>query len=69
MTVRATAASAAGDSRPFKVEEAAKEAGIGLNQMYAAIHRGEVPSIKIGRRILVPRKAFLELLNSGSGAA
>lgn len=35
------------------VAEAAKELGIGKNQAYAAANRGEIPCIRIGKRILV----------------
>jgi excisionase family DNA binding protein len=44
------------------VREAAKEAGIGVNQAYEAIRRGEIPHIKIGKRILVLRKPWRKLL-------
>ena len=41
--------------------------GIGRNAAYAAAQRGEIPTIKIGRRLLVPRAALDKLL-SGSAA-
>jgi excisionase family DNA binding protein len=44
------------------VTEAAKRLGIGKNQCYEAVHRGELPAIKIGKRILVPLKALLAKL-------
>jgi excisionase family DNA binding protein len=53
------------DLRPFKVSEGKELSGLGLNQFYAAIRRGEVPSIRVGRRILLPRKAFMAWLNGG----
>jgi excisionase family DNA binding protein len=31
---------------------------------YAAISRREVPSVRLGKRILIPRGAFMEWLNS-----
>jgi excisionase family DNA binding protein len=37
--------------------------GIGRNQAYEAAHRGEIPSIRIGKRILVPVAALDRLLN------
>jgi excisionase family DNA binding protein len=40
------------------VEETAKRLGIGRNQAYEAIHRGEIPHIRIGRRLLVPEAAL-----------
>jgi excisionase family DNA binding protein len=49
------------------VDEAAKVLGIGRNQTYDGIKRGEIPSIKIGKRILVPRAA-LEAMLTGAKA-
>ena len=47
------------------VREAAKEAGIGVNQAYEAVRRGEIPHIKLGKRILVLRKPWLKMLEGG----
>jgi excisionase family DNA binding protein len=44
------------------IDEAAKELGIGRNQAYAAAKRGEIPTIKIGKRILVLKGPFARLL-------
>ncbi len=49
-------------SKTLTIREAAKELNIGLNQAYEAAHRGEIPIIKIGKRMLVPRVAFERLL-------
>jgi excisionase family DNA binding protein len=46
----------------LSVTEAARLLNVGRNQAYEAIHRGELPSIKIGKRILVPRAALKKLL-------
>ena len=43
------------------VDETAKCLGIGRNLAYEAIARGEIPVVKVGKRLLVP-KAALELL-------
>lgn len=53
--------------RTFTLSEAAKQLGIGRNQAYEAAHRGEIPTIRIGKRLLVPRAAFEKLL-SGEAA-
>ena len=45
------------------IAEAAQALGIGRNQAYEAAHRGEIPTIKIGKRLLVPRIAFEKMLN------
>jgi excisionase family DNA binding protein len=50
------------------VEEARKRLRIGRNAIYDAIARSEVPSIRLGRKILVPRLA-LEALLRGEGRA
>jgi excisionase family DNA binding protein len=51
------------DHRPLTVEEAATIAGVGRGAMYAAVKDGTVPSLRLGRRILIPRKAFLAWLD------
>jgi excisionase family DNA binding protein len=52
------------------VEEAARQLGISRGSAYAAARRGELPAIRINRRIVVPRVAFqrwLESAATGSG--
>ena len=44
------------------VEETAKILGIGRQLAYDRIKTGEIPVIKIGRRLLVPRRAIEKLL-------
>lgn len=44
------------------VEEAARLLGIGRNSAFAAVQRGEIPALRIGRRVLVPRAALERLL-------
>ena len=46
----------------MKVEEAGKELGISRNAAYAAARTGEIPTIRIGRRLLVPKVAFERML-------
>ncbi|RWN28896.1 helix-turn-helix domain-containing protein [Mesorhizobium sp.] len=59
------------DQQPIRatitIVEAAHRLGIGRNQAYEAAKRGEIPSIKIGKRLLVP-KAALERMLSGQAA-
>ena len=45
------------------VTEAGKVVGLGRNAAYAAARRGEIPTIRIGRRILVPKAGLKKLLN------
>lgn len=46
------------------VEEAATLLGISRAFAYEAVARGEIPSIRIGRRVLVPRAALERLVAS-----
>ena len=48
------------------VSEAAKLLGISRGLAYEAVRLGQIPSLRIGRRIVVPRAAFLKLLESGA---
>lgn len=45
------------------VVEAAKRLGIGRNQAYDAVKRGELPVIRIGKRLLVPTAALDRMLD------
>jgi excisionase family DNA binding protein len=47
---------------------AAKRLRIGRNQAYEAAARGELPSIRIGRRLLVPTAALDRMLRGESAA-
>jgi len=49
-------------SLTFTVEEAAEMLGISRTFAYEAVRRGELPAIRIGRRLLVPRAALARLL-------
>ena len=44
------------------VEETAKILGIGRQLAYDRVKTGEIPVIKVGRRLLVPRRALEKLL-------
>ena len=46
----------------WTVDEAARKLGIGRNQAYAGVKSGEIPSIKIGGRILVPKARLKRML-------
>ena len=48
------------------IEEAARALGVTRNSAYQAAHAGELPVVKIGRRLLVPKAALNRLLE-GSG--
>lgn len=46
----------------YTIEEAARLLGIGRSSAYAAAQRGEIPTIRLGRRLVVPKVAFERLL-------
>lgn len=56
---------ARGDPKTQTIDETAKELGIGRNQAYAAARRGEIPVIRIGKRILVLREPLKKMLTGG----
>lgn len=45
------------------VDEAARCLGIGRNSAYEAIARGEIPAVKIGKRLLIPKVALEKMLS------
>jgi excisionase family DNA binding protein len=53
------------DCVTFTVEEAAAMLGLSRNLAYAGVASGQIPSVKIGRRIVVPRLALERLLSKG----
>lgn len=54
------------DTLAYRIEEAARLLGIGRNSCYEAAKTGQIPSIRIGKRLLVPKAALDRLLESGS---
>lgn len=52
--------------RTWKPEEVAPMLGIGKNGVYALIKSGELRSIRVGRKFLIPLSAVDEFLN-GNG--
>lgn len=57
------------ERRTLTVEEAARILGIGRNSAYEAVRRGEIPAIRLGHRLLVPRAALERLLVEGEPPA
>jgi excisionase family DNA binding protein len=50
------------------VEEAARLLGLGRSATYEAARRGELPTRRLGRRLLVPVPALLEWLGAAVAA-
>jgi hypothetical protein len=55
------------DRLTYDVPEAGAKAGLSRNASYEAAKRREIPTIKIGRRLLVPKVAWDRIL-SGEAA-
>ena len=47
------------------VSEAAKILGISKPTMYDLVHKGTIPSISVGRKILISRKVLSDWLENG----
>ena len=56
------------DRLGYSIEEFAARVGIGRTLAYQAAIRGEIPTRRIGRRLIVP-KAALDAWLAGDGAA
>ncbi|MDO8636752.1 MAG: helix-turn-helix domain-containing protein [Dehalococcoidia bacterium] len=54
------------ERRTFTVQEAAHVLGIGRTSAYEAVRRGDIPVIRVGKRLLVPRAALEKLLLQGT---
>jgi len=44
------------------VREAAVFLGLSKNSAWAAVKRGEIPSVRVGRRVLIPVRRLEEML-------
>jgi excisionase family DNA binding protein len=64
--MRTNAAVQASTRLTLTVEEVAATLGISRAFAYEAVRRGEIPSIRIGRRVLVPRAALERLIDGDS---
>jgi len=51
-----------GKSLAFSASEVAKLLGVSKNTVYKAIHAGQIPSIRWGKKILIPRVALMRML-------
>jgi len=52
------------DKTVFSVAEVAEILGLSRNSTYEAIRRAEIPSVKMGRRVLIPREALQRVLSA-----
>lgn len=51
--------------KTYTIAEAAELLGVGRNSAYEAAKKGEIPAIRIGSRILVPKVALDRMLEPG----
>jgi excisionase family DNA binding protein len=54
------------ERRTLTITEASEALGVSRNKAYEAAKRGEIPTIKIGKRILVPAAALERMLQGGT---
>jgi len=54
------------ERQTLSVDEFAKTVGVGRNLAYLAVQRGEVRAVKIGKRIVIPKKEVTRLLDGGA---
>ena len=57
------------ERQTLTIEETAQVLGISRTSAYAAARRGELPTVRIGRRYVVPRAALERLLSQARGGA
>jgi excisionase family DNA binding protein len=48
------------------VPEAGRLLGVSRNTAYAAAARGDLPVVRVGRRVLIPRQRLLDMLGAAS---
>lgn len=53
----------------LSVDEAGEMLGISRRSAYRAVARGEIPTLRLGRRLLVPTPRLLALLGAAGGGA
>ena len=53
----------------YTIPEAAQAIGIGKSMLYGLINDGELRTIRLGKRVLIPRDSILELLGMAAAAS
>ncbi len=51
----------------YSRDEARRLANLGHNAFDEAVRRGDFPSVRVGRRVLIPRAAFERILSGEAG--
>ena len=50
------------DREVFTVDEAGEILGLSRASAFAAVSRGEIPSIRVGKRLIIPRRPLEKML-------
>ena len=58
-----------GDRLTLSVEEAAMALGVSRGTAYEAVRSGQLPTVRLGRRLLVPVEGLLALLKATEARA
>ncbi len=53
-------------SATIAVTEAAERLGVNRTTVYQAMRLGQIPAIRLGKRVVIPRAAFERMLEYGS---
>jgi excisionase family DNA binding protein len=54
------------DQLTMSVPEAGKMVSLAKNAAYAAARAGQIPTLRFGRKLRVPKAKFLKMLSDGS---
>lgn len=55
------------ERRSYSVTEAAAVAGVGTMAIYRGVRDGAIPHIRAGRKIVIPRHAFHQWIDTAGG--
>ena len=56
-----------GDELTLSVPEAGRKLHLSRNAAYAAAKAGQIPTLRFGRKLRVPKARFLKMLSEGAG--
>lgn len=52
------------DKLVYSTKEVAQLLSIGMNKVYELLQQNKIPSVKVGKKYIIPRKAFENWLNN-----
>ena len=53
----------------YTVEECSQLLGLSRSATFEGVHRGDIPHVRVGRRILIPKIAIDRMLNEAGSKA